>query len=104
MVLYREFLVLFGVAEQEVSEVVAGERAVKGVAALSLTEQVLDLLIESPTAAELDLMSTLGQRDVIADLVVIGFVVPRPAGNFKFGAGRAGQVDVRDAVIDCWGR
>src|SRR5579872_386826 len=69
LILYGEFLILLCVAEQEVCEVVAGERSVKVEAALGLAEQVLHLLVERPAKAELQLVSALGPGQVIADLI-----------------------------------
>ena len=98
-VLDGEFLIAFGVAKQEVGEVVAGESTVKAETALGLTEQILRLLVESPAPTELELVSAVGPREVITDLVIVGLVVPRPAGDFEVRAGGAVQVDVGDAVV-----
>ena len=74
-VLYREFLIALGVAEQEVGEVVAGEGAVKVEATLGLTEQILRLLVERPAKAEFQLVRALGPRQVVAELIVVGLFV-----------------------------
>src|SRR5262245_12069920 len=43
-------------------------------------------------------MSASGPREVVANLVIVGLVFPRPTGDFEIRAGRAAQVDVRDAA------
>src|SRR5712675_727860 len=83
VVLHGEFLVRLGVSEQEVSKVVTGKGAVKIKTALGLTEQILDLLVERPAKAELELVGALGPREIIANLVVISLVPPRPTGNLE---------------------
>ena len=100
-VLDGEFLIAFGIAKEEIGEVVAGESTVKAETALGLTEQILGLLVKSPAPTELELVSALSPRNVIADLVIVGLVFPRPAGNFEVRAGGAVQVDVGDAVSGC---
>src|SRR5262249_51508119 len=79
-------------------KVVTRERSVKAVGALRGAEQVLDFLVECPAESEAKLMRSLGPGQVVADLVVVGFVDPRPAGDFKVRSGAAVQVYVRDAV------
>src|SRR6202021_2892033 len=94
-----EFLIALGIAKEEIGEVIAGESTVKAETALGLTEQILGLLVKSPAPTELELVSAVGPRDVIADLVVVGLIFPRPAGNLEFRASGTGQVDVGDTVI-----
>src|SRR5262249_38822330 len=65
---------------------------------LGRTEQILDLLVDSPACAKLDLMRALGDGNVVAELIVVRLVDPRPTGYFKLRAGGALQVDIRDAV------
>ena len=60
-----------------------------------LAEQVLNLLVQRPAAAHLELMRALGPGDVVADLVVIRLVVPGPTGDFEVRPAVAAQVDVR---------
>ncbi len=43
-------------------------------------------------------MRSLTPGDVVTNLVVVGLVVPGPAGRGVFGAGTAIQFDFRDAV------
>src|SRR5207247_11044806 len=80
----------------------SSEVFVKGKAALGLTEEVLNRLVDGPTGSELKLMGSLDQRNVGADLVIISLVVPRPAGDFELGACPAAQVDIWDAVQIVW--
>src|ERR1700704_5362697 len=87
VVLQGEFLVRLGVYEEEVSKVVTGKGAVKIKTALGLTEQILDLLIERPAKAELKLVGSLGPREIVADLVVVSLVPPRPTRDLKMCAG-----------------
>ena len=110
MVLDSQFLIRVRQSEQETGEAVSAgvagragasassKGAVEAEAALGLAEEVLNLLVDGPASAELQLMGSLGQRDVVADLVVIGLVVPRPAGDFEVRADAAAQVDVGDAA------
>ena len=98
MVLNGQLLIGVGQSQQETGEAVSAggvgraggsagsEGAVETKAALGLTEEVLDLLINGPACTELQLMCSLGQRDVVANLVVISLVVPRPTGDFKIRA------------------
>ena len=73
------------------------KRVVEAETTLGLTKEVLDLLVESPTPAHLELVGAMGPGDVITDLVVVGLVVPRPTGDFEIRAALAAQVDVGDA-------
>src|SRR5580692_1703014 len=98
MVLHGQLLISIGIPEQEISVAVSGESAVEIVSALGLTEQILDLLVKCPAATKLKLMGSLGPGDVVANLVVIGLVVPWPAGHFELGVDSPAQVDVGDAA------
>src|SRR5262249_40061472 len=66
--LQRVFGILLRVAEQEVREVVAGERSVEVVVTLGVLEPVLNLFVNGPTAAHLELVAALGPGNVVADL------------------------------------
>src|ERR1700747_2131548 len=94
LILDCKLLILLRVAEKIVGEVIASECPVKGKAALGLSKQILNLLVESPASTNLELVRSLSPRNVVADLVVVGLIDPRPARDFKFRAGRPGQVNV----------
>src|SRR5579872_1224131 len=106
------FCVLLGETHEVVSEVESarqrwgryasrrtGERPVKLEVALRVRERVLPLLVNRPAKAELQLMGALGPRDVVAELVVIGFVYPRCPVGTVLTAGDTCQLDLRNAVI-----
>ena len=92
LVLHRQFVVALGIAEQKIGQVVAwftlgtagsGKRPVKVKRALRGAEQILYFFVDGPASAELELMSSLGQRNIIADLVIVSLVAPRPTGDFE---------------------
>ena len=86
-VLNRKLVIGLSVTQQEIGKVNPGVVTVEGEEALGLTEQILDLLINRPAAAELELMRSLGPGNVVTNLVVVRLVVPGPAGRGVFGAG-----------------
>src|SRR5207245_2487433 len=98
VVLNRKLVIRLGVTQQEIRKVNPGVVIVEGEEALSLTEQILDLLIQRPTGTHLELVRSLGPGNVVANLVIVRLVVPGPAGRGVFGAGFAIQFDFRDAV------
>src|ERR1019366_5068393 len=97
-VLERRFLVLTGVAQQEIGEVVAGVLSVESEAALSQAEYVLDLLVDGPACAELELVTAFGPGKIVADLVVVGLIRPRHAVHIVGRTRRTTQEDGGDAV------
>src|SRR5579863_2525423 len=86
-ILHSKFLVALGIAEKEIGEVVAGEGTVEIEATLRLAEEILALLVERPTETDFDLMSAFCDREIVTELIVVGLVGPRPAGDFELGAG-----------------
>src|SRR5713226_4058893 len=58
--------VRIGVTQKEVGKVIPGVETVETEIALGLGEQILDLFVKRPTAAKLQLVLSLGPRDVIA--------------------------------------
>ena len=54
----------------------AGERTIELEVAFRVRECVLGLLVDCPAKAKLQLMRSLGPRDVIAELVIVRFVDP----------------------------
>src|SRR4029077_20652195 len=116
VILHGEFVVALGSPQEEIGKVIASfgfattrwwidwrarscsKRPVKVEGPLGRTEQVLNLLIDRPTRAELELVRSLGERYVVADLVIVSLVLPRPARDFKMGVNPAVQIDIRDAV------
>ena len=98
MILRGKFRVAFGVTEQEVGDVIASERSVKIEGALRCAKQILDFLVKGPTTTKFELVSAMRPRNVVADLVVIGLILPRPASDLKLGTGAEGQVNIWDAV------
>src|SRR6185437_5213503 len=84
--------------EQIICEVIAGKPAVKAEASLCGGEGILTLFVDSPTAAELDLMSALGPGNIITDLIIVRFIEPgiRVCGVVSSSA--AGEIDTRDAI------
>src|SRR5450755_2974733 len=97
MILHREFAVRVAITEQEIREVVAGVLAIEVEGALCIAEQILDFLIEGPAASNFELVRALGPGDVVAYLVIVRFVVPRPTGDIKIRSCRACQVDAWNA-------
>ncbi len=91
MVLNRKLVVLLGVTQEEISKINTGIGVVEGEPPLSCAKKILDLLVERPAATDLELMRSLGPRDVIANLVVVRFVVPGPTSSGVFSAGTATQ-------------
>src|SRR6185312_273817 len=76
------FAVALRVAKQIVSKGVARELSVEGKVTLRVSESILGFLVDCPTGAHFDLVRTLGPGDVIAQLIVIRFIVPRsPVGS-----------------------
>ena len=74
------------------------KRVIEAETTLGLTEEVLSLLVKCPAPTELELVGAMCPGDIVADLIVIGLVVPRPAGDFEVRAAAAAQVDVGNAV------
>src|SRR5580692_12701986 len=109
-VLHRQLLIRVWQAEQHAGEAVSAsgvgrascgpgsKRVIEAETTLRLTEQVLGLLVKRPAPAEFELVGPMRPRDVVADLVVIRLVVPRPAGDFKLRTAATAQVDVGNAV------
>src|ERR1700730_2416385 len=98
VILDCEFAITLGIAKEEIGEVISGESSVKAKRTLCLAEEILDFLIDRPATSEFELVSSLGYRDVVANLIVVSLVHPRPTGNFEVSAGRTVQVDIGDAV------
>src|SRR5713101_8367071 len=73
-------------------------RISKAESTLGLTKQILDFLVESPASTYLELVRSLGPRNIVANLVVVGLIDPRPTRYFKVCAGGTVQVDIWDAV------
>ena len=97
--MHSEFVVAAGLAEKEIGEVQPGIATAEVKRALRVAKQVLDLLIDRPAATKLNLVRTLGPGDVVADLVIVRLVDPRPAVVSEHRARRALQIDVRDTVV-----
>ena len=102
MVLHGKFAVALGIAKQQIRKVISCKRAVETERALGLAEEILHLLVDRPTRAEPELVSSLGERNVVTNLVVVGLVLPGPTRDFEVSAGPAVQVDIRDAVQVVW--
>src|SRR5258707_264204 len=102
MVLHSKFLIRLGISEEEVSKVVTSKGPVKVESTLRLTEQILNLLVDRPAKSELELVGSLGPREIVANLVVVGFVSPRPTGNLELRAGGPLQVNIGYAVQIVW--
>src|SRR5438309_1916559 len=86
-VLNSKLRIALGITEQVICKVVAGEGAVKAVCTLGRPEQVLDLFVNRPASSHLELVRTFGPGDIVADLVIVCLVLPRPARDFKVRAG-----------------
>src|SRR5713101_5121497 len=98
LILDCKFLIRLRISKDEVREVVASEGTVKAESTLGLTKQILDFLVESPASTYLELVRSLGPRNIVANLVVVGLIDPRPTRYFKVCAGGTVQVDIWDAV------
>jgi len=61
-----------GVAEQIIGKVVPGIEAIEDKLALSHLKPILDLLVEHPAAADLELVPSPGPGNIIPKLVVVG--------------------------------
>src|SRR5262245_63846423 len=95
----RVLLVLLRVAEQEIGKVAARKRTVKSKPALGIGEVVLNLLVDGPACAELELMRAFGPGNIVANLVIVRRVVPRlPVDGVVRAVGSA-QVDRGDTVV-----
>src|ERR1700694_40314 len=103
MILHCEFTVRVAIAEQEIREVVASVLAIEVERALGITEQVLDFLIEGPASSNFELMRALGPGDVVAYLIIVCLVVPRPTGDVIIRSCGTRQVNAWNAskVIAC---
>ena len=100
-ILNREFGVVLRVTEQEISEVNPSVGVVEGEETLGLTEQVLYLFVNCPAATDLELMRSLGPGNIVANLVIVSFVVPWPTRGRVVGAGRTAQFDFWEYGPDC---
>src|SRR6476646_10142970 len=97
-VLNRKLVIGIGVTQKEIREVNPGVGIVEGERPLSCAEEILDLLVDRPAAAHLELMRSLAPGDVIANLVVVRFVVPGPTSSGVVRAGTATQFNFRDTI------
>ncbi len=87
MVLDAKLVITGGGAKQEVSEAVSGETlgicALERECALGRSEKVLDFLVARPASADLETVRTFLPGEVVADLVTVSSVNPRPAGDLE---------------------
>ena len=86
MVLDGKLLITGGGAKQEISEAISRVALIislEGECALGRSEKVLNLLVEGPAPAEFELVRAFRPGDVIANLVVVGLVDPRPARDLE---------------------
>src|SRR5205807_9372579 len=84
MVLDGKLLISGGGAKQEIGEAISRVALIitlEGECALGRSEKVLNLLVEGPAPAEFELVRAFRPGDVIANLIVVGLVDPRPAGD-----------------------
>ena len=101
-VLHCEFCIALGSAKQVVGEVISCEGTIEVERTLGLAEEILHLLVDRPTRAEPELVSSLGERNIVTNLVVVGLILPRPTRDFEMCARPAVQVDMGDAVQVVW--
>ena len=94
----RCLVVVVGVTKQIIGEVVSGIEAAEDKCTLGLLKPILDLLIKHQAATHLELMPSLGPRNVITKLVVIRGVVPRGNTGSVIRSRAPNQIDGRDAV------
>ena len=85
-VLHGQFVVTFRVAEEEICEVIAGECTVEIERTLRCTEEILHFFVQCPACTNLDLVRPFGPGYVVAELIVIRLIVPRPTGDFEVRA------------------
>ena len=100
MVLHREFVVALRQTEEQIGKAIASVRPIvtrKAECTLSRAEQVLDFLVDCPAAAKLKLMRAVGPGNIVADLVVVRFVHPGPAGDLEVRAALAVEGNVGNA-------
>ncbi len=102
MVLDGKLVITGGGAKQEVSEAVSGEtlgiRTLERECSLGRSEKVLDFLVARPASADLQLVRTFGPGDVVADLVTVSAVDPRPAGDLEVRIALMIEGDVGNAI------
>ena len=98
--LSRVFGVLLRITEQEIREVIPAETSVEIEVSFGIGKGILALFIERPTGPELQLVRSLGQGNIIANLVVVRLVNPRRPVGSVVGSSHAIQIDRRDAGID----
>src|SRR6266567_1648238 len=98
-ILHSELVVAARLAEEEIGEVQPGKATAEAERALRIAKQVLGLLIDRPTATHLELVRTLGPGHVVAELVIVRLVVPRPTVVSELRQRRSPQADVRDAGV-----
>jgi len=102
VVLDGKLVITGGGAKQEVSEAVSGEtlgiRTLERECSLGRPEKVLDFLVSRPASADLQLVRTFGPGDVVADLVTVSAVDPRPAGDLEVRIALMIEGDVGNAI------
>src|SRR5580700_6120137 len=96
------FFVVLRIAQQKIGKIIPREAAIEVEISLRESEIVLDFLIERPTESKLQLVRALGQRDVVAKLVVVRRVVPRFPTGSVIGSSTPIQVDRRNAAVGVW--
>ena len=82
VVLHGKFLIALRQAEQEIRETVSAVRtcvAGEGECPLGRPKEILDLLIDGPAPAKPKLVRSSRPGNVVANLIIIGLIAPRPA-------------------------
>src|SRR5690348_6963603 len=97
-VLNRLLRVRVGKAEQKIGKIVSGVRPVKVERPVGVTEGVLDLCVPQDVPTEFQLVATFAPGEVVAPLVRIGSVAPRPSLRLIVGAGRTVKINLRIPV------
>ena len=97
--LHRILGIILGVAEQEVGKVIARVEAVEAEVTLGVGEGVLPLAVKRPAKPKLQLMRALGPGNVIADLVIVRFVIPRRPVGGVVGSRAATEINRRNAGV-----
>ena len=77
-VLNGKFTVALGVSKKHVCYGVSGERAIKVVVTLRVSEYILILVITHELAAEFQVMGAFGPGEIVSHLVIRGSVKPGP--------------------------
>jgi hypothetical protein len=96
--LNRILVVGLAITEQVICEVISRVGTVKVEPTLRVLEPILHLLVESPTAAHLRLVTALGPGNVIANLIAVRNVVPWRPVRCVLRTGATVQVDGRNRL------